>query len=676
MIIKPFLDLKRLFLLCFLVSSISPVLGQDISALSVPEIHKIAERLLNYSPDSAMTLLEIASQKTDQIRDYELATSYKAENDLRRADFWVLRDIDKSKQYLESATYYYKNHIDVKRLAEIYIMEGQLAKENGGWELEAITESLLYLDTAMNYALKAKADKLISFIYYEKARLLQGAKRWQESFEFAFLSIDQAEKSNDSLILTAAYYLTGAMYSHFGFKELSELDLSKSVIYGKGLASHSTIIHTYANELLKNGKLELALENYKKALSMIQGINHNERVISLFTKIGQVQLKSKMYDDALITLDSLQYLISSSSILSPRTSLFFAQTYSHFGDRAQAIQHLTEFSNSIDKVVLSEIGISLLKGAASLYNDLDLPKESILFYKMWGELNDSLRTHNSILQLADLERIYKIERDNNKEIEATNNKLQDSKSQQANMGILLILIILFGGIVIYLIRMKGLKENQQLKLSLKEKQLEQLIEAQEAERQRLGRELHDGIGQSLAALKMQIQLNNKSEANSRTVKSVDALCREVRTISHQMMPLVLEQNGLLDAIEQLVEQSLSNTDIEVDLVSNGFYGRLPSKIEVHLYRIAQELITNVLKHSNSDKVGLQLLKNKNSILLVVEDNGCGFDLNEQDNGIGLANINSRLEAILGNIHIQSSKKNGTYIRVEVPVSINAERKTA
>src|SRR5690606_2793024 len=229
---------------------------------------------------------------------------------------------------------------------------------------------------------------------------------------------------------------------------------------------------------------------------------------------------------------------------------------------------------------------------------IGFPKESALYYKKWGTLKDSLQSYTNRVHLNELEKLYFNERSKNEEITLKNKELKESRTSQANMGIALMAFLLLGGGMTYYIRMKGVKENQKLKFALKEKQLEQLMEGQESERQRLARELHDGIRQSLAALKMQLQFDDNTRASKVTVERVDALCKEVRTLSHQMMPLVLRDNGLEDAIKQLLENSFANSDIETDIVTLGLNGRFSYKEDVHLYRLTHELISNILKQAN------------------------------------------------------------------------------
>lgn len=119
--------------------------------------------------------------------------------------------------------------------------------------------------------------------------------------------------------------------------------------------------------------------------------------------------------------------------------------------------------------------------------------EAALFFEKWGSVKDSLLAYSNRSQLGELKKLYLNERAKNEEITLKNEELRQSRKSQANMGITLMAFLVVGGGATYYIRMRGLKENQKLKIALKAKQLEQFIQVQENERQRLARELHDGI---------------------------------------------------------------------------------------------------------------------------------------------------------------------------------------
>lgn len=663
-----------LLLSCCLLLCQQRAFGQTDTPAQIVEMHRLAEKLINYDQDSCFALLERASKKISSLQNPRHIKALTAENQLRRADYWIFRDAEKGRIQLSKALHYYKAHPDNKKLAEAYILKGQLYKSLQRNKVCVIATSMLYFDTASSYASK-QADAFTQMaVYYEQALSLQQMERWQESFEKAYLALEAATRSGDSLALAATHFLLSRTYNYFGLPNRSETYLEKSIAYGKGTTQIAYVIHTYACTLLQNKKIEQALVQYNKALELHLARGDTNQALILLTQIGRGQLQQDRITEANITYHTMRRLLSTYGGDSTKTLLFSAQMHLLQGDSSKALLAVNAFDHRFKRSTFRGQSLDLYKDVADIYLKLGLPLRASAYYKKWGDLKDSLRTYTSRLQLGELEKMYLSERFKTRQISKSNTALRESKQQQALMAGILIAVILIGVSAVYAMRIRSVKESQALKYKLKEKQLSQLMEAQETERQRLARELHDGIGQSLAALKMQLQLDDQPKASHITVNRVNALCKEVRSLSHQMMPLALKEKGLKSAIEQLIEYGFTAAGIQVDLVTSGLNERLPSKVEVHLYRIMQELTTNILRHAQATEVGIQLLHQHTHVLLIVEDNGVGFSTERKTKGMGLSNIHSRLEALSGRLELQSSYTDGTYVRIAVPLS--AQRRTA
>jgi signal transduction histidine kinase len=151
-------------------------------------------------------------------------------------------------------------------------------------------------------------------------------------------------------------------------------------------------------------------------------------------------------------------------------------------------------------------------------------------------------------------------------------------------------------------------------------------------------------------------------------KVLDEACQEVRSISHQMMPKALGERGLLPALEDMLEKSLGLTSIQYQLEHFKVEGeRFNERVEVGLYRVCQELVNNIIKHSGASQVNIQFFKNKTNLVLIVEDNGKGFDPMAKKEGIGLMNITSRLSTVDGDVSWEAGPKSGSVATVRVPI---------
>lgn len=238
-------------------------------------------------------------------------------------------------------------------------------------------------------------------------------------------------------------------------------------------------------------------------------------------------------------------------------------------------------------------------------------------------------------------------------------------------------IFYFGLIVENIFFSLGLGHKQKLIFEEKNKQkelgLKAILEAQEAERGRIARELHDGVVQQIGSVILKsrnilakLDLLNSKESQE-LLKSLENSNQDLRNISHQMMPRALKELGIIPALNDLLEGSLALSNIKYSIEHFNIDERLPTKIEVTIYRITQELINNIIKHSKADEVSVQLFNAKNAVILIVEDNGVGFSSKERSKGIGLLNISSRLDMVKGDVNFEPSPKSGTLVTINIPL---------
>ena len=218
-----------------------------------------------------------------------------------------------------------------------------------------------------------------------------------------------------------------------------------------------------------------------------------------------------------------------------------------------------------------------------------------------------------------------------------------------------------------------------------------ILEAQETERRRVARELHDGVSQLLASVKFRVLsleswfMDRGEEAIRRDVTRVkDCLVsalREVRSISHQLHPRELEDLGLPAAIQGAVDELQSHSGLQVVCELARLRSRLPLELELALYRIFQEAVTNALKHARATRLQVTLSRAAAGLLLRVEDNGCGFkpaaagrSPGQSRSSLGLLNMRERAEFIGGTLSVRSAPREGTAIEVWAPLPARSNPK--
>jgi signal transduction histidine kinase len=200
--------------------------------------------------------------------------------------------------------------------------------------------------------------------------------------------------------------------------------------------------------------------------------------------------------------------------------------------------------------------------------------------------------------------------------------------------------------------------------------LRRVVAAQELERQRLARELHDETGQALTSILLGLkQLDGESpEAVAAVRELVVATLQDVRRLAVELRPKVLDDFGLLPALERLTQGFAEHTGISVDLEASALTERPPVEVETAIYRIVQESLTNVVKHAQAQSVSVVVTRSDGRIKAVIEDDGTGFEPETiSDGGIGLLGMRERIELLDGSLTVESSERSGTTVAVEVPV---------
>jgi two-component system sensor histidine kinase UhpB len=208
----------------------------------------------------------------------------------------------------------------------------------------------------------------------------------------------------------------------------------------------------------------------------------------------------------------------------------------------------------------------------------------------------------------------------------------------------------------------------------------QIIQAQEQERQRIARELHDETSQVLTSLLISLTLLEESvetqEARERIADTralAHSTLRAIRNLSIDLRPSALDDLGLLPALRWYVKEYQKKCSIEVEFHATGFKERLPAEMETALYRIVQECLTNTAKHANANRVTITLKEETNRVYARITDDGQGFDYEAllktpgQERGLGLAGMNERAVLLDGTLNIHATSEQGTIIEVSIPL---------
>lgn len=359
------------------------------------------------------------------------------------------------------------------------------------------------------------------------------------------------------------------------------------------------------------------------------------------------------------------------------------------GNHAKALDHYLHAYRVIDSLNVIEGYPDLLSSLSITYTYLGNQEKAILFATRFRKVKRDIE--EKLNRFSNLEREVQAEQNRNMILEKEAQR-QRTIIYALVAGIILIILLFFTIFRISQLRKRNLInqqndaiQKQQIEKLIKEKEIEAInamVEGQESERHRIARDLHDRLGATLSIVKMHFKSVEESievlkEKNVKQYKEannlLDEACDQVRQIAHDMASGVLIKFGLVAALEALKETVETAGQLKINLIDIGLEERLTYEYEINIYRILQEILTNTLKHAQATEMNVQLFRKENSLSIVVEDNGTGFNPEKSDEfkGIGLKNIESRVYKFDGEVSIDSGKGAGTTIAIDLP--LNKER---
>ena len=311
-------------------------------------------------------------------------------------------------------------------------------------------------------------------------------------------------------------------------------------------------------------------------------------------------------------------------------------------------------------------------------------------FQAYSTLADSLSNAQAKIKINEIENKYQNKQKADSILVLTKNSqmqlLALHKKESQNIFIIIgTCLLLLTGLLFYrnlrhkhlLLKKSEEFQHQQILQLEQERQLiaaQSLMKGQEQERSRLARDLHDGVGGLLSGVKLKLSsmkgnfyLPEESALSLQgIIGQLDNSIQELRRVSHNMMPEALIKYGLKEALENYTDYIQSSGALKIQLQLYGLESRLDQDTEIILYRIVQELLTNVIKHAQATNVLLQFIRSNDRFTLTVEDNGKGFDKDPADakNGAGLSNIKARVAYLNGNMDINTAPGKGCSITIE------------
>lgn len=537
-------------------------------------------------------------------------------------------------------------------------------------------------------------------------------------------ALSMARKNTDSVSVAEIMRHVGVASYFKGNYDVAAMNFQSAIAILEKSNQPAKLAPVY-NELAKlyrkTRDLDRALQNYNKADALYRQLKDSTGIAMILNESGVVFEYREDFNEAIRRYtssldiavkkgDSLSVSYSLSNIAGVyviqkkfdiaernllralnirellKDSFAIALTYSDLGvamngkgDYAKAIQYLDQSNRMAEQLKYPELQSNNYNELSAIAQKQGDFQQAFSYFLKRSAIRDSLYALEKTKQIEELNARY--------ESAQREKEIQQQKNRIRLQNLLIIgitgLVLLTGLLLLSWYRRSKLRQETAMKTELmrqQEQAIRAVMEAEENERQRIAKDLHDGVGQMMSAAKMnlsafesELKFDNEEQRHSfeKVINLVDESCREVRTVSHVMMPNALLKNNLGDAIREFTGK-LNQKELRISVYTEGLDERLDSNIETMLYRVVQECVNNTIKHAGASTLDISLIRDKDGISGTIEDNGKGFDAGNPElmKGIGMKNISSRIEYLKGTVDVDSAPGRGTVVGLHIPVQVS------
>ncbi len=495
-------------------------------------------------------------------------------------------------------------------------------------------EALNYLEFSQNNKQKAKILNGIGIIYNQTSQ-------YEKAKEYYLKAINMAIKANDSSSLAIIYNGIGVTLKNQDSTKKALNYFKNSLDIGERTNNLRVMGYQYRNIGIINvlNKDYKTAETYlKKALLIRKQIGNKQTIAGSLSDIANVYIETNRLNEAEDYLDEATSIFKESKNISGENTMYYyySALEAKRGNSEKAVEYLDRHYITRDSLENIELQAKL--------NDIDV--------KYQTEKKDKTILENQLT-------------------------LEKSQAKTQLMTILIISLLLASILLWFVFQQRQKRISQQLVAIKKEQEvrtLESLIAGEEKERLRIAKELHDGVNGDLSAIKYKLSslLKMNNEVINDAITMIDKSCKHVRAISHNLVPPSLKDFNLIEAVSNYCENMNSTHAPEISFQHIGETIELNKKIEVNIFRIIQELVTNAIKHSKAKIIDVQISNRNSTLFVTVEDNGKGYTIGDNDKtensrGIGLNNIKSRVEYLNASLDIVSNDS-GTSNTIEIDLN--------
>lgn len=531
-------------------------------------------------------------------------------------------------------------------------------------------EAIRTYEISKSFALKAKDEHILGFVnlytgqvYESLDNFAQASQNYKNAYTFF-------KKVKDTFNILSVKNSLANLYSKNAFYKEAKQERDEAIVLNKITNRNRNLLFLYLNaaeDYRRIGNIKESIRNLLQVLEIHKIIEHDAKlhpilvckIIIAYAEDNSIYKAEKYIKEIENNLELYNNTSNKKYYLEALKNVTFAK-----GDYQKSLQIAKEHLNFMGKNGEQEEILIAEHFLSKVYKALGDTTNAYYHLNNYYFLKDSIYSVQKTKTLAYYQTIYETEKRDYKikeQKESINllnvqNKIQNQWLIFTSTGLVSFFVF------ILLLRSRNAAKNKQ---RLKEIYAQNLIASQEKERIRLARELHDGVGQKLMLLTKRIKIFKDLNLTALSESTLD----ELRAISRAIYPPAIESLGITVALEAMINEVDKCTAVFFTNDIENIDNLLSKESELHLYRIVQEVLSNIVKHANAKATFITVKKNKNQINVTIKDNGKGFDFVKELNknvSLGMKTLQERSKIINSNIEIITKRTIGTVVKLVIP----------
>jgi signal transduction histidine kinase len=560
-------------------------------------------------------------------------------------------------------------------------------------------EAEQYLKKAKGIATDLKLERMRGDILKTLGRIEQRRNQYDIAVDYFLESLEVFEETKDSVRIFGVYYYLTGLYIGISMLDKAEEYSSKAAKIADGMDNNRMRIDVLSAQVSLLGQratsyqekaqaetedtlilralymdssyiyLDLVLETLERGLEVAEKSGEKGIVASMLVNMVATYNNKEDYQNAIARGTEAEKIIDAlgDDYTRSQNYSYLAIAYLETKDYNRALVYAQKSLDASEKMSMEALIANSHHSLTTIHSKLGQYEKALGYLKKYDSYLLKTNDLEKVQIVTDSDVKYQTVKKENEILEQKNNILELETSnalmiKQRNGLILIAILLSVLGFLSFNFMKIRRDRNDRIAFA------EALILAQESERKRIARDLHDGIGQSLLLIKKQLTITN--ETTSENNQLIDETLEEVRSISRDLHPFQLEKFGLTIAINDVIEKVEKSTKLFITNEIENIDGVFSNKEEIHFFRVIQEALNNIVKHAEATAAKVTIEREGNSIIAKVMDNGKGYDheltIITSPKSLGLRTMHERIVSMGGRLKIEKNNPTGTIVIFSIP----------